>query len=166
MYMKDSQKIQELVDRYWDGATTPEEENVIRAFYASHDNLSPELEKWRNWFEGEEAISHLSLGSNFDEKILSRIERKETKVKHIRLRRTFLSSAAAVAALMLAYFSWMQIGENRYDSDEMSYAEIQEEYEMVKGMLFFTSSQINRAEAVLDENLKKMEVVNEYIKIK
>lgn len=163
--MMENDKIQKLIDLYWEGITTTEEENFIRSFYASNENLSPELERWRSWFEGEDTIKKLSLSDDFDAKILSRIE--QPRIQPARWRRIAFSSVAAAAAVILVYFSWTKISELSSDPNEMSYTEIQEEeYRMVKKMLIFSSVQINRAESLLDENLRKMEVVNEYINIK
>lgn len=165
MFMMENDEIQKLVDLYWEGITTPEEETLIHAFYTSNKNLSPELEKWRNWFEAKEGISNVELTDDFDAKILSTIN--QARMKSSRWKRIVFTSVAVAAAVILAYFSWMRTDKLHLDSGEISYTEIEEaEYQMVKELLIFTSSQINRAEFVLDENLRKIDVVHEYINIK
>jgi hypothetical protein len=163
--MKDNKEIQKLIDLYWDGMTTPEEESFICTFYVSNKTLPSELEKWRNWFEGENTVNGMNLTDDFDEKILSRIEQTQEKKSHRRYI-NFSSVAAVAAAIVLAYFSWIKTDEYHMGAEDMSYAEIEEEYRIVKEMLIFTSSQMDRATSAIDENLGKIDVVTEYINIK
>ena len=162
----DTKRIKDLIDLYWDGLTTPEEESAIRAFFASNEELPPELAQWRNWFAGEDAINRMGLGDAFDNKILASIERTSTGGRVISMRRIWLSSTAVAAAVVFAWFFGIKTDQPTVVSPEMEYAEAMQEYETVKELLYFTSSQMNRAGSEIDKNLKKIEIVNEYINFK
>ena len=48
----------------------------------------------------------------------------------------------------------------------MTYDEAQETILLVKDVLYFTSANLNKAKNIACENLGKIDVMNEYIKIK
>lgn len=154
-----------MIGRYWDGDTTPEEEQTIYNFFSSHTSLPEELEQWREWFNGKQALHRMDPDEDFDEKILAYIEPTRDKGRIGNKSLWWLSAAAAVLAIPLS-FSWTKAVQTPLPAHEISVAAISEEYETVKGLLYFTSARINQAESELGKNLSKIEVMNEYINIK
>ena len=59
--MKDYKDIQLLVERFFQGETTMEEEKEIYAFYASYPQLPEDLESYREMFAAFDAISLESM---------------------------------------------------------------------------------------------------------
>lgn len=55
--MKDYKDIQQLIERFFEGETSLEEEQRLYAFYSSHPKLPEELESYRDMFAGFDAIS-------------------------------------------------------------------------------------------------------------
>jgi len=41
-----------LIERYWEGDTSCDEEQAMVHFFGEHSELPPELERWRGWFSG------------------------------------------------------------------------------------------------------------------
>jgi len=161
METKAIEQIQKLIDLYCEGKTSIEEERAIRDFFALNNDLPPGLEQWRNWFMGQYTINHTGLDKNFDLKIISYIEQSKSVGKHNRWKNRWISSAAAAILAFLFYFTYMQVNS----SPELTNAEIMENYEIVKELLYFTSSKINQTELVVGENLSKIEVMNECLRI-
>jgi len=159
-------RIQKLIGLYWEGAITLEEERELCAFFLSHSELPPALEQWRDWFAGKEAISRMELGEGFDKKILSLVNSSQTGKKLVRMKR-FLWLSATVAAVALIAFVFLTPGmEPGAAVPEIASAEVQQGYEAVKELLYFTSAKMNQAESVLTEGLGKIGVINDYIHIK
>ena len=161
----DIKEVEKLIDLYWEGATSVDEEKMICSFFSSHEHLPVELEKWRNWFEGRNAVCAMELDDSFDDTILAYAKRSTSapKAKRFRLRHAAWTAIASAAMIGLIYFSWIKISEPAVVADLEISAEQQKEYEIVKELLFFTSSKINQTEIILDENLNKIDVINTYI---
>lgn len=101
--------IKQLLDRYWNGDTTLEEERILRAFF-SQKSLPGELEKYRAVFAYE--AEKPALGSDFDERVLALVEEeKPVKARVISLRERMmpLLKAAAVVAVVLTLGNAMQV---------------------------------------------------------
>ena len=100
----DYKYIEQLLERYWQGMTTLEEERILRAFF-SQDDIPVSLLPYRGLFTYEQYDKTMNvLGDDFDEKILEMIDEKEpVKAKTIRLTNRLmpLFRAAAIVAIIL-----------------------------------------------------------------
>ncbi len=103
----DYKYIEQLLERYWDCTTSPEEESILRAFF-SQKQVPDELARYKALFEYEQQESTVGLGEDFDAKVLSAIGQKPepatkvVKVGHITLARRLrpLFRAAAVVSII------------------------------------------------------------------
>ena len=66
--------IKQLLDRYWNGTTTLEEERILRAFFSQKD-LPQEFAMYRDIFAYE--AQKPTLGSDFDERMMAMIEEEK-----------------------------------------------------------------------------------------
>ncbi len=103
--------IEQLLERYWQGITTLEEENILRAFF-SQDDVPESLSAYRDLFVYQNEAAADRLGEAFDRKILERIgERKTVKVRRLsfafRLRPLY--KAVAVVAVLLTIGNAVQM---------------------------------------------------------
>ena len=155
--------IKQLIDRYWDSNTGIEEERKIKMFFSTNSDLPEELEKWRSWFSDLSDISNAELGDDFDVRILERIG-QEPVINKRRFVINFRYLAAACIALMIfSATTWTIIS---HMSEKQNAQALNNEYEQIKNMLYFTSLKINETEKVVQENIVKMDVINEIINIK
>lgn len=109
--MMDYKYIEQLLDKYFECQTTLEEEQILRAFFAQ-ENVPAHLLQYRELFVSQAFGKNAeSLGTDFDERILSIIgaEKKEEEVKHVVARKVSLNKrlrplykAAACVAVVLA----------------------------------------------------------------
>ncbi len=107
----DYKYIEQLLDKYFECQTTLEEEQILRAFFAQ-ENVPAHLLQYRELFVSQAFGKNAeSLGTDFDERILSIIgaEKKEEEVKHVVARKVSLNKrlrplykAAACVAVVLA----------------------------------------------------------------
>ena len=95
----DYKYIEQLLERYWQGETTLQEESILRAFFCQPD-VPEHLRKYQPLFvlEKEEP-----LGDDFDERMLGMIEEDKPKAKVVTLtsRLMPLFKAAAIVAIIL-----------------------------------------------------------------
>ena len=94
----DYKYIEQLLERYWQGETTLQEEAILRNFFSQPD-IPESLRKYRHLFTLEKEET---LGDDFDERILGMIE-EEPKAKIVTLtsRLMPLFKAAAIVAIIL-----------------------------------------------------------------
>lgn len=91
------QRIHHLLDKYWECATSVEEERELRHFFTS-GGIPPELLPYKAWFVSHEAESLSPLGADFDERVLARISRE----KRARRRRYFCYGLIGLFSLFVA----------------------------------------------------------------
>lgn len=100
----DYKYINQLLERYWAGETSLEEEQILRSFF-SQPNVPDELKQYRCLFIYEQTEPATDvLGDDFDEQLMSIIERpRPVKARVLTIGQRFvpLFKAAAVVAIIL-----------------------------------------------------------------
>ena len=100
----DYKYITQLLERYWEGTTSLEEEQILKAFFSQKD-IPAELLRYKPLFGYQTAEPRQDvLGDDFDERILSLInEPTPVKAHIITLQQKLkpLFKAAAIVAIML-----------------------------------------------------------------
>lgn len=108
----DYKYINQLLDRYWQGETTLEEEAILRTFFSQED-IPAELQQYAPLFRYEQGETATDvLGDDFDERILALIdEPTQVKARVITMRQRLmpLFKAAAVVAIILTLGNAMQV---------------------------------------------------------
>lgn len=129
----DYKYINQLLERYWDGKTTLEEEEILRTFFSQID-IPEELEKYRPLFLYEQVERKTNvLGSDFDEKILSMIDEPiPVKARTITFTQRLmpLFRAAAIVAIVLTLGNAAQVafnsGTDNYNTNTADMEQIQQ----------------------------------------
>lgn len=120
----DYKYINQLLDRYWQGLTSLEEEHILHAFF-SQEEIPAELRPYQPLFayEAKEPKADV-LGDDFDRKLMAKIaDQKTVKARVIplsqRLRPIF--KAAAMVAIVLTLGNAIQVPFGHHsDSDAIS----------------------------------------------
>ena len=114
----DYKYIEQLLERYWACDTSVEEEQILRAFFRQKE-IPAHLLPYKNLFAYEDAAQEVTLGKDFDERILSQVERHTVKVHRISLRRRMmpLFKAAAVVAVIVLCNKLLGKPEEGTDND-------------------------------------------------
>ena len=116
----DYRYIRQLLERYWKGETTLEEEQILRTFFIQKD-IPEDMEVYRPLFayESEEVKTDV-LDAAFDERVLASIEEPaKVKAKVVRLPHVLwpLFKAAAVVAMFITISNAIQMS---FDTDPTS----------------------------------------------
>lgn len=90
------QRIYQLLDKYWECATSVEEERELRDFFTSGP-IPSELLPYKAWFVSYEAETLSPLGPEFDNRVLRQIERKKRSD-----RRRFVCNGLSLILLLSA----------------------------------------------------------------
>ena len=79
----ESDEIEQLLERYWAGETSLEEEACLRAWFAKGD-IPEHLQADRIWFDYLKEEREVHLDDDFDTRILSVVERPVVKLNACR----------------------------------------------------------------------------------
>lgn len=159
----DYKYIEQLLERYWACETSVEEEQILRAFFRQKE-VPAHLLPYKSLFAYEDAAADLHLGEDFDERILSQVERPSVKARRLPMRRRMmpLFKAAAVVAVMLSLGTIAQHSFDRsrqtdynYDAYQDTYTDPQSAYGTVSEALqivseSFQKSQVHDSDSVAD----------------
>ena len=136
----DYKYIEQLLERYWEATTTPQEEMILRAFFSQND-LPEHLAQYQPLFVYEQtAATEQPLGDDFDRRMLERIGQRtdEAPMKVVvkaqrltfasRLRPLFRAAAAVAIVAVLgiaAQSAFRQTNQTNeaWDYNSASYAD-------------------------------------------
>ena len=141
-----TREIKDILEKYFEGQTTLEEERVLKAFFSGGD-IPPGLRKYEPHFkylvsESERSSgSRLSSGSLAGSKIVDLFPRNKRSLVY------WLSSVAAGIALIVTIFlksdPYVRQLESTYTDPELAYQE-------AKKVLLFVSSKLNNGTSELE----------------
>ena len=123
----DYKYIEQLLERYWEGETTLQEEAILRAFFSQED-VPANLMKYKLLFNC--GLQEESLDDDFDVRILSCIGQEEPKAKIVTLasRLKPLFKAAAIVAILLTIGNAAQAPWNYgWDNPQDEYAKYRQQ---------------------------------------
>lgn len=102
--MMDYKYIEQLIDRYFEGETSVEEEQILRKFFAQ-TTVPEHLRQWQSLFQAEQTLASAHLDESFDERILSLTKEYHVQAKvvplHTRLRPLFRAAALIAFAVII-----------------------------------------------------------------
>jgi hypothetical protein len=162
--MKDLRKIQELLEKYYKGDTSLEEEEVLRSFFAQqegHANLKAEAELFRFFTQERSGGLPGDLEQKLERKIAG-VEPGQQK-PGLRLRYYWISGVAAAVLILAGIFIDLQIRKNstlivRKDTYEDPYLA----YVEAKKVLYMVSEKMNTATEPL-KNIEKLDAGVNYM---
>ncbi len=94
----DYNKINTLLEKYWNCETTLEEESLLRKYLSASD-IPADLKEISPLFQYYKSQSGLKVSKGFEEKVLNEIESKEKKGKQRYLHIYYKVAAAAILIL-------------------------------------------------------------------
>ena len=123
----DYKYIEQLLERYWEGETTLQEEAILRAFF-SQDDIPANLMRYKSLFDC--GLQEETLSDDFDARILEQIGSDEPKAKIVTLasRLKPLFKAAAIVAILLTIGNAAQAPWNYgWDNPQDEYAKYRQQ---------------------------------------
>lgn len=117
----DSKYIEQLLQRYWQCDTSPEEEAQLRRFFL-YEEVPQHLLRYKSLFEYQEEQRHVQVSADFDSRLMARLKTGEpevVKARHVPtvLRLAPLLRAAAIIVILLGLGNLMK--RQFYSDDTM-----------------------------------------------
>lgn len=174
----DYKYIEQLMERYWLAATTPEEEQILHTFFRQ-ESIPAGLQKYREFFVSMDAMkSEETLDDDFDTRILAMIsEEQPVTARVITMRRRLmpLFKAAAVVAIVVtlgnaAQMSFRPADETNtedinYTGYEDTFSDPSMAYDRVHNALELVSEGLDNVQR-LDTTVQSMALQNDSIRMK
>jgi hypothetical protein len=141
----ESAKIRELVEKYWEGDTTLEEEEQLRDYFSQEEapeGLKNEAALFRYYRSN---TRFRTLDTQFDDQLVQRIERKQSRQRWL-VFRPMMSAAAVVVLLLAAVILFKTKTESPAPAivtTEDTYEDPRLAYEQTKEALLLVSSLMN-----------------------
>jgi hypothetical protein len=167
--MESIEEIRKLLDRFYLGETTLEEEQVLQEYFSS-SSIPEELLHDRDLFRSlGDASDSVPVPEGLNQKILDVIDQQEKKLVRTRRISVFsLSGLAAgllvVIALYVGYFR--EDGTGRLASHQMSdtYEDPQDAYEEARRTLAYVSTKLNTGTSELEHVVKASKTTSDPLK--
>jgi len=148
--MESIKDIRKLLDRFYLGDTTLEEERRLEEYFTSAnvpEELIPDRDLFRSMDSGNDAI-HVPV--DLDQKILAGIDREERKMTRTRRISVFsLSGLAAGLLVVIALYTGYFNKVNSRVAMQDTYENPQEAYEEAKRTLAYVSAKLNEGTSEL-----------------
>lgn len=132
----DYKYIEQLLERYWEGQTSLQEESILRSFYSQLASMEPAVlsdipESIKRYLPLFTMERETPLGDDFDEKVLQLTEGnnpQQTKTIYLMNRLKPLFKAAAIVAILLTLGNAAQAPWNYgWDDPKDEYAKFREQ---------------------------------------
>ena len=151
--MESIAEIRKLLDRFYTGETTLEEEQILQDYFSS-TSIPEELMPDRDLFRTLGTSDSVAVPEGLNQKILDVIDQQEKKVHRTRRISVFsLSGLAAgllvVIALYMGYFRADSPGMLAYQMTD-TYENPQDAYEEARRTLAYVSSKLNTGTSGLE----------------
>jgi hypothetical protein len=138
------QEIERLLEKYYNGETSLEEERLLKDYF-SGDDVPSRFRAEKQQFEYLHDVRHTSLTDNsFDADVLMRISPKRGLLSRIMeskpLFYTTVGMAAAILILLAIFIRFEPMPQKIQDT----YSDPEVAYQEAKKVLFFVSEQLNK----------------------
>ncbi len=154
----DLKQVEIILEKYWEGNSSMEEERLIKDFFAFGD-VPEHLEQYRELFIAEELWVNPLIGRDFDKEIIEKINGTKNQS-----RWNLLKIAAIGLILIITYISVYQfdnqkvLAEDTTESPEAALAETKRAFLMIAEAMTISEKQVLM--------FSKLDETNEKIKTK
>ena len=146
----------QLVEKYWQGETSWEEEQMIHEYFS--ESADYESNDDYQYFQAIKSFQNQSLDATFEDRVIKAIQQRPSG-KTFGIRKYLAVAASIVVALGIGLSVFIQ-HEAR---EKKRKAEIAEAFEVTKNALLLISTELNKGAAVAQE-LDAFDSVYEKIK--
>jgi hypothetical protein len=158
-------EIKRLLEKYYEGATTSDEELFLKKFF-SEENIPTDLKNDKEIFRYYMQMAEIPQPSaDFEERIISAIDNEDKNIAGFKRRRlwgTFSGIAAAILIFAGSYFFFTNRSELRdtYSDPEAAYAETMKILYQVSARLNQGTKALGHLSAMQNETQKTLATVS------
>ena len=159
----DYNNIRKLLDKYWEGQSSVEEEIQLRDFFSGTD-VPEDLKSYQPLFQFFQIEKDKNLSGDFDQRLIQQLKSSQKPKANVRRLPYYLMRVAAAALLLFSiYFVNQQWTQDTYDpvAEEMTPEEV---YAQTKAALLLVSAKLNKGTNVANDGMSKMNKATRIIK--
>jgi hypothetical protein len=160
-----SEEIKRLLEKYYEGDTTSEEELLLKKFF-NMNNVPPDLRSDQDIFRFYMQMAVIPEPSaDFETNIISAIDSEDKELRGFKRRRLFVTLSGIAAAMLIiagSYFFFTTRSEPRdtFSDPEVAYAETMKILFQVSARLNQGTKALGHLSALQDETQKTMATVS------
>ena len=162
----DSNKVKILLEKYWDGESSLEEETQLRAYFQGNQ-IEDELKPYQPLFQFFHVEHEKHLTTDFDEKLIQNLQRTEREAPRVRSLPYYLVRIAAVGLLLIAAYFVVENNFSEPVKDRVAMTEEmspEEAYAQTKAALLLVSAKLNKGTDMANKGLKQVNKATGVIK--
>ncbi len=158
-----------LIEKYFEGETTLQEEAQLRDYFSSGQEVAEDLREFQPLFQHLASQREQVLSDDFDEALFQKMGVSEPKIVQMRIWPKQLLRIAAVGAVLIVAMIFLQktnTTQAQQASIDWSKYEIKDEkvaYEETVKALKLLSSKLNKGKEKATKEMKQMEKVGKYL---
>lgn len=163
------EKINKLLEKYWNGETSLEEEQVLKDYF-QQEVVHEEHQKNRALFQFFQNEKNHTLSSDFEEQLIQQLSNNDEKIRKLpsrkSSRRFFLPRIAAAIVLLFSMWFFFQKPSSptlaEIDQQEIEEAKIA--YKQAKAALLLLSSKLNEGTNAAVSGLQQLDKATNIVK--
>ena len=162
----DYNNIRKLLEKYWEGKSSIQEEAHLRDFFAGTD-VPEDLKSYQPLFQFFQMEQGKKLNGDFDKRLIQQLESSEKTSAKVRSLPYYLVRITAVGLLLFSVYFVSQQEPFKSDNaiatsyDEMSPEEV---YAQTKKALMLVSAKLKKGTNVANDGMSKMRKATSVIK--
>lgn len=161
----DYKQIHELLEKYFEGTTSLEEEAQLKVFFQQAE-VPEDLRVYQPLFEYFTDQKDVQLGQDFDDKVLVQIQQRG------KIRKLYSRLAAVAASLILLTSIWwvytptepVAVSEQAIDWSKYEPKTVEEAYEITKAALTKVSVELNEGTNTAVKEVYKIQKIGKYLR--
>jgi hypothetical protein len=147
----DSKTIHTILEKYWEGESSLQEEAKLREFF-NQDNVPKEFESVRPLFQYFKQEQEAYLNGDFDERLSSKLKAVDNVRGRAHSLSFYIRRVAAVAAILAGVIFFFNKGFFNTTSDEIAFNDLNQQ-EKVEAQIAYT--EVKAALLLMSKKLKK-----------
>lgn len=162
----DSNKVKILLEKYWDGESSLEEETQLRAYFQSNQ-IEDELKPYQPLFQFFHVEHEKHLTTDFDEKLIQNLQSVDQKAPRVRRLPYYLVRIAAIGLLLIAAYFVVENNFSEPKNDKVVMTEDmspEEAYAQTKAALLLVSAKLNKGTDMANNGLRQVNKATGVIK--
>ncbi len=159
-----------LLEKYWEGETSLEEEKMLRVYFNSTD-VAPDLILYKPFFLYQKVEQEKTLSDNFEQELLAKIELEEKPIVKINRKQNvtyyLYRIAAALALLFGVWFLFKPVvieTEQIAAVDEDTFDDPEEAFNELKSALLLVSRNFEKGKSESMKGVIKINTLRKTVK--
>jgi hypothetical protein len=162
----DYNNIRKLLDKYWEGESTLQEETQLRDFFTGKD-VPEDLKPFQPLFQFLHLEQDKKLNTDFDKRLIQQLQSSDKPAAKVRTLSFYLMRVAAAGLILFSVYLVSQQMPFKPDKtivaveEDMSPEEV---YAQTKAALMLVSTKLNKGTEIANNGMSKMAKATSVIK--